>query len=79
MSDRGMRIWGQTLLLTPVHDPHHRDLARYSAIWCTSGYDVNKNKTRTFVPLVLEVRQLCFRVLGQCPSLCYTSPFILCP
>ena len=55
VSNRGMRIWGQTLFLNPVHDRHHRDLARYSAIWCTSGYDVNKNKTRTFVPVMLEV------------------------
>ncbi|XP_076463393.1 CB1 cannabinoid receptor-interacting protein 1-like [Babylonia areolata] len=49
-----MRISGQTLLLRPVDDRRHRDLTRYSAIWCTTGYDVNKNKTRTFLPLMLE-------------------------
>ncbi|KAK7104591.1 hypothetical protein V1264_019286 [Littorina saxatilis] len=52
----GMRIWGQTLFMTPVHERHHRDIARYSAIWCTSGYDVNKNKTRTFVPVMMEFK-----------------------
>ncbi|KAL8589737.1 hypothetical protein ACOMHN_027245 [Nucella lapillus] len=52
-----MRILGQTLLLTPVHERHHRDLARYSALWYTTGYDVNKDKTRTFLPLMMEFQE----------------------
>nr|KAG5690356.1 hypothetical protein BaRGS_001278 [Batillaria attramentaria] len=50
-----LAIHGQTLFLSQIQeDRHHRDHRKYSALWHTSGYDVNKDRTRTYIPIMFE-------------------------
>lgn len=54
-----MQIRGQTLLLSRLKAGlRHGDSVQYSAIWTTTGYEVNKKGTRTLLPIVLEVSTL---------------------
>ncbi|PVD25817.1 hypothetical protein C0Q70_13480 [Pomacea canaliculata] len=52
-----MQIRGQTLLLSRLKAGlRHGDSVQYSAIWTTTGYEVNKKGTRTLLPIVLELK-----------------------